>query len=185
MGVLVARSLVGRGSAAAVLALSLGLWTMAERPALLVSGDGTLAGLMTKAGRVISKEKGGGFIAQSWLEDDGDLSEQAEAYARAGFDGPKGARQAMLGSTPVLLYAGKGAADRASEACAGGAIVILSEDWAGRDDGDCLLFDRQKLRQTGALAIFGSGTARLVVATRDWAGARLWNSRATRSRTGD
>ncbi|MCX7287953.1 MAG: ComEC/Rec2 family competence protein [Rhodobacterales bacterium] len=68
------------------------MWGMAERPMLLISGDGKLVGLDGPEGRVLSAPSGGGFAARGWLENDGDLAEQKEASARIGFTGPKGER---------------------------------------------------------------------------------------------
>lgn len=182
---MLSRGRAGQGTGAAAVALALALWAGADRPDLLVAGDGTLAGVMTETGRAISKEKGGGFVAQSWLEDDGDLAEQADAFARQAFDGPKGARRAKLGSLPVLVFSGKGSAARAAGACTGGAIVILSEDWQGGEPDDCLLFDRRKLRTTGAVALYPGEAGPLVISARDWAGRRLWNARPAGRQAGD
>ena len=182
---MLARGWAGRGAGAGAVILAFALWAGAARPDLLVAGDGTLAGVMTETGRAISKEKGGGFVAQSWLEDDGDLAEQAEAFQRLAFEGPKGARRTKLGPVPVLVFAGKGSAVQAAGACTGGAIIILSEDWQGAEPEDCLLFDRRKLRTTGAVALYPGEAGPVVVSARDWAGRRLWNERPSGRRRGD
>src|SRR5690606_30525949 len=62
-------------------AAAFGLWMQAERPALLISGEGALMGLMTPEGRALSKPRGQGFAALSWLEDDGDPADQRLAAA--------------------------------------------------------------------------------------------------------
>ncbi len=169
-----------RSASAAALALSLGLWTEAQRPVLLISGDGTLAGLITPKGRALSKEKGGGFIAQSWLENDGDAALQADAFARAAFQGPKGSVAASFGDRKVWVFAGKGSAARAAPACKEGALVILSEDWGSADGKGCLILDRRALRRTGALALYGQSGNYVFVSAREWAGKRLWNYRPRR-----
>lgn len=168
-----------RGGGLAGLALAFGLWAGAERPVLLISGDGTLVGLMTDGGRVLSKEKGGGFIAKSWLEDDGDTSDQVTSAARPGFTGKKGDLSAQLAQREVRIFAGKGGAGRAVGSCVEGSLVILSEDWAG-GEGDCLIFDRKALAASGAVAVYaGDGQLRLVSA-KTVAGDRLWNRRPAR-----
>ncbi len=170
-----------RSAGLAGLALTFGLWMGGERPALLISGDGTLVGLMTDAGRALSKEKGGGFIAKNWLEDDGDPSDQIAAAARAGFTGKKGDLTALLDGREIRVFAGKGGAGRAAGSCADGALVVLSEDWVG-EAGDCLLFDRKALAASGAVAVYaGEGDLRLVGA-KDEAGERLWNRRPVQRR---
>lgn len=173
---LVARLLWLRGVGVAGLAAALILWFGAERPALLVASDGSIAGIMGPQGRALSKARGAGFVAKSWMEDDGDLVLQEDAFARPGFHGGNGVQTADLSGIPVLLFTGKGAAGRAGDACAGGALLILSEDWAG-GDGDCKIFDAAKLRETGAISIY-AGTAGLRILTaREVAGDRLWNQR--------
>ena len=169
-----------RCASSAALALSLALWTEAQRPVLLISGDGTLAGLMTPKGRALSKEKGGGFIAQSWLENDGDAVLQADAFARAAFQGPKGAVTASFGDKKVWVFAGKGSAGRAAPVCKDHALVILSEDWGAADGKGCLILDRRALRRTGALALYGQSGSYVFVSAREWAGKRLWNYRPRR-----
>lgn len=165
-----------------VAVVALGLWGLAERPLLLVAGDGTLVGLMTPQGRAMSKAKGGGFIAQSWLENDGDLSLQAEAFARGAFLGKKGALSAEIAGIPLRLFTGKGAAIRAAQACNDQAIVVVSEDFPG-PGGDCQLFDLARLRQSGALAFYADGAGLIPVTSRQIAGDRLWNRKpAARAR---
>ena len=48
------------------------IWSGTERPDVLISGTGTLVGVMTPQGRALSKERGAGFAARNWLENDGD-----------------------------------------------------------------------------------------------------------------
>lgn len=166
------------------LTLAAALWSLTDRPALLISSDGTLAGLMTEQGRALSKEKGGGFIAQNWLEDDGDGADQAAAFLRPAFSGPKGARSASVDGKNLLIFTGKGAGLRAAQSCKEGALVILSEDWIA-PIGPCLLFDRRRLAASGALALYPSGTGWKIVSARQWAGSRLWNTRPHRARDPD
>ncbi len=70
------------------IAVALVLWSMAERPDVLIASDGSIVGLNGPEGRALSAAKGGGFLARNWLEDDGDLADQGTAAARPGFDGP-------------------------------------------------------------------------------------------------
>lgn len=180
---LLARSARIGGMALGGLLLALGLWAGAERPLLLISADGTLVGLMTAEGRALSKEKGGGFIAKSWLEDDGDVADQIAAAARPGFRGTKGDLTAQVAGRTLRVFAGKGSAARAAGSCRGGALVVLSEDWAG-PPGDCLLFDRRALGASGAVAIHARAGALVLVGARESAGQRPWNRRpAARDRS--
>lgn len=170
-----------RAGGLVTLFVAFALWAGAERPGLLISGDGTLAGLMTDAGRALSKDRGGGFIAQNWLQDDGDLALQPEAFARPAFSGPKGALTATFGGRPLRIFTGKGAADRAKDACTDGAILVLSERWPGPLIGQpCRILDRSWLRHYGAVAFFADGTGLRMLTARTVAGERLWNLRLPR-----
>jgi competence protein ComEC len=158
-----------------VFCLALGLWSSAERPVLLISSDGTMAGIMGPDGRALSKPRGAGFVTKSWLEDDGDMALQEQAFARPGFSGKAGALTANIGGTPVGHYFGKGSALRAAGACHQGAYLFLSEPWQGSEPTDCTVYDLTKLRQTGAVALILRHGKLTAVHARDTAGDRLWN----------
>jgi competence protein ComEC len=74
----------GRLRAAGVLPilLALVLWQGVERPVLLIADDAGLVGVMTQEGRALSKGRGAGFAAESWLQKDGELPDQIGAAAR-------------------------------------------------------------------------------------------------------
>ncbi|MBS0563418.1 MAG: ComEC/Rec2 family competence protein [Proteobacteria bacterium] len=170
-----------RLAGAAGLAAALVLWAGVERPALLVSGDGTLAGLMTEGGRALSKERGAGFVAQNWLVADGDLAGQAAAFARPAFSGPPGAREAVVAGHRLRIFSGKGAAARAAGACTEGAILVLSERWPGPLKGQpCRILDRSWLRHYGSVALYAEADGLRLVTARALAGKRLWNQRPPR-----
>lgn len=148
-------------------------WTGVSRPALLVSADGSLLGLMTEEGRVLSKAKGQGFSARSWLENDGDPAEQEVAALRAGFTGERGTLGFDLMGRSVLHYSGRGAVDRARGACSEADIVIIAAK--AERNADCLMFDRASLARTGAIAIYVKGDNLQIVQVKDrvrpWTGA--------------
>lgn len=165
-----------------------GLWALTERPPVLISSDGALVGVMGPDGRALSAAKGAGFTAESWLEKDGDLSLQANAALRAGFDGPKGARAFLL--PPLAPTQGKegagwrgvvlsGKSADVAEACAATDLVILSPsvpELATQPDG-CVILDQELLRKAGALALWPEGTGwKLVPGRRS---ARIWMGQET------
>ena len=128
------------------------IWGGADRPALLISSDAVLVGLLGPEGRAMSSAKGAGFAADSWLENDGDLALQDAAALRAGFAGPKGNRSfAVAGLTGIHLK-GKGAAGNLAAACATADIVIIAAAVAAPPDG-CHVIDEGFLRKTGSLAL--------------------------------
>lgn len=156
------------------LVLAFGLWTEASRPALLISSDGALAGLMGPAGRALSAAKGAGFAAENWLRNDGDLAVQAEAAARPGFSGPKGARRFELAGVRGVVLTGKRGVAQAATACVEVEIVVMAGRSEAAVPGDCLLIDQHFLRISGSLALDVLGGAVRITpargAPRIWAG---------------
>ena len=151
---------------------SFALWVMAERPVLLVSGDGRLLGLDGPEGRALSAAKGGGFAAENWLQNDGDLAAQEAAAARPGFEGGKGERWFDLAGLRAVALSGKGAAAKLAEVCGAADLVILAAEAEAAPEG-CPLIDQAVLSQTGPLAIWQEGEGLRLEKTK---GAdRLWS----------
>lgn len=150
------------------------IWTMAARPALLISSDGGIVGLLTVEGRSLSAPKGGGFAARQWLENDGDPADQSLAASRSGFDGPPVARRFAFGNWQAVQIKGKSAPEAWQSACDSADLVILAA-FAPKEarQAPCVLIDAALLRRTGAVALtdLGGGQLRLDPA-RDR--ARLW-----------
>ncbi|WP_083947708.1 ComEC/Rec2 family competence protein [Phaeovulum vinaykumarii] len=150
-------AVLGRGVArSAGLVLAGGafvLWAGAARPPLLIAPEAEQVGLMTPAGRVLSRD-GAGFVSESWLEADGDVASVSEAAARPGFTGPKGARRAVFAGRALVHLTGRQAPDRLPEVCRDGALVVLAAPAPAQGPGDCVVIDRDLLRRTGALALW-------------------------------
>lgn len=163
-----------RWAGLAPVALALALWGGAPRPALLVSEDGRLAGLLGPEGRALSAPRGAGFSAETWLQRDGDGATQREAAARAGFTGPEEARSFTLGGVPGVVLSGRDAADRVAAACADARIVVVPA-WAEDAPDGCLVLDRRYLSRTGAvaLAVRGDGTIEVTPSRRP---GRAWSA---------
>ena len=151
---------------------ALALWMAADRPLLLISGDGKLLGLDGPDGRSLSAAKGGGFSAENWLQNDGDLTEQKEAAARPGFKGPKGERWFDLGGERAVALSGKGAAAKLAGACAEASLVILA-DVAETAPAGCSLIDSRMLQATGPLAVRENDAGLQFVRTKE--ASRLWS----------
>jgi competence protein ComEC len=143
------------------------MWAGAERPAVLVADTGGLIGVMTPQGRALSKEKGSGFVAGIWLENDGDPAVQLQAAALWP-NGGKGRKSWQLGEDEIVHLIGKRAVG-AFDGCTARQIVIASAPVAD-DAGPCRVFDIDRLRRTGALAVTPKG----IVTARQISGARLW-----------
>lgn len=156
-------------------AAALAIWSAVPGPSALVAGDAGLAAVRTPAGLALSKPRGAGFVAQSWLEDAGDFATQEEAAALPGFSGAAGARWAMLGDRRLWHLSGRGAAAAVTLACRDGAILVVAARLPGPPPGDCLLFDQTRLAETGALAFhLAPGGGLRIVPARDPGGDRRW-----------
>ena len=127
---------------------ALALWSLSERPLALI-GAGGIVGVMGAEGRAISAPRGGGFMVQNWLENDGDLASRAEAAARPGFvPGDGGLVFAFDGRTGLVLRRGEGAAPGA---CDRHAVIVLAEPAAL--DGPCLRLDPAAMALSGTVAV--------------------------------
>lgn len=155
-------------------ALAMALWHQTERPALLISASGRLAGVMTPQGRALNKPRGEGFVAGNWLENDGDRATQDMAAARGGFSGAAGALRVDLEGAAFVFLSGRGWEKRLEAACQPGWLVV-PHPLAHPPRGGCALIDAAYLRQSGAIAVFeGQGGPRLVAASAR-AGRRPWS----------
>lgn len=164
----------GRGRVVGVVVACAGmaLWTMSERPQLLVSGTGGLIGVKTEAGRVLSKPRGDGFVALSWLENDGDASDQQMAAMRSGFSGSKTFRSIEVDGVKIAHLTGKSAAENIDDACLWADLVVTN---VRLQKGGCNLWDPRALDRTGALAITITNGTLSSVSARKTAGKRPWN----------
>lgn len=140
----------GRLFGVVVALVGLTVWGQSERPALLVSPDGKLVGVMGPEGRALSKPKGGGFSAKTWLENDGDLALQDQASARSGFVARDLGQQFSIGEKTGLLLAPK-AEIAGRNLCELADVVIAAEIVTGTG---CLVLDSAALEQSGAVAIY-------------------------------
>lgn len=164
----------GRARLVGAIGILLGLliWPMSARPDLLIASDGRLVGLMGPEGRALSQGGGGGFAAENWLESDGDRATQEVAAKRSGFNGPREARVFELAALKGVVLLGKGAVDQLDEACAAQDLVIIAVVMDAAPEGQCVLIDQTRLRQTGALAIWAEGEGFRVEAARST--PRIW-----------
>lgn len=169
--ILVRGGLAARVPGIATVACALILWSKAERPDILVSERGSLVGYRTEQGRALSKPKGDGFVAERWLENDGDPASQLVASQRA-FPpfGAGGKNDRAL----IAHVVGRDGAQRAIEACGRHTIVVTT---AAVDEhaGPCLMIDKGFLAERGAVAIMTGEKSTIEVTTvRDPSIQRPW-----------
>lgn len=143
------------------------LWTQVERPAILISGDGGLVGVMTPQGRALSHPKASGFVARNWLENDGDSADQVSAAAR--WREPVAAPGKATAQGGRLHHVrGKRAAQELT--CRDGDWVVMNVP-APERDLPCRVIDAAYLRESGALAIRAGDIRSATSVT----GLRLWS----------
>ena len=153
--------------------LALWVWIGTPRPDLLVADTGGLIGIVGPEGRALSRASGSGFIADIWLENDGNPVPQEVAAARQGLWQDGRVVRAELSGWQILQVNGKTALAEIT-GCDGADILISNQD----DDSQrpCTVFDIRALRQSGALAMqIGPDQSLRIVTARDAAGDRPWN----------
>ncbi len=144
------------------MAAALVLWQGAVRPGVLIADSGTLVGVLTPEGRALSKQKGAGFIARNWLENDGDGAVQAVAAAR-------------WRSGSVIHLSGKRAV-AGFQGCRAGQIVVTSVPAPDLAGADCEIFDPERLKQTGSIAMYRGKSGWHMVTARELSGDRPWTN---------
>lgn len=152
-----------RGLGIAPASLALALWGYGARPDLLIAPEGALVGLKVGAQRALSKEKGAGFVATLWLENDGSVQSQAEAAALW-------PSEPHLGEVPLRVISGKRAAAQAN--CHAGEWVISNQPLP--KGLPCRTFEPVTLAPVGAVAVFLEDEGLRVLSSREVTGQRLW-----------
>ncbi|WP_410217921.1 ComEC/Rec2 family competence protein [Paracoccus sp. (in: a-proteobacteria)] len=154
----------GFGAGLSLLAVAAALWALDRRPLLLIAPEGEAVGLMTPAGRAVSKPSGGAFVISTWLQEDGDMADQKASAARPAWAGDRRDRWADLPhGWQVWHLTGKGAGERAQAACRTGRIVVASEPVALPPPAPCLILDPERLRALGAVTIEMSASGPLIL----------------------
>jgi competence protein ComEC len=164
----------GWGRVAGTIPLLLGflLWGQTDRPDVLIADTGALIGVMTPEGRALNLEKGGGFIAQNWLENDGDAADQHIAATR--WSDPS------LPGLKITALRGKRAAEGLAAGlldCDKAELIVLNADPPEGviNDLPCEVLHPRLLRETGAMALHVTKDGIQRVTARQMTGARLWN----------
>lgn len=160
-------------------ALAFILWAQVERPALLIADSGALIGVLGPEGRSLSKERGDGFAATAWLENDGAPVDQARAFGRPGLELQGRQVGAEIAGVRVLNVRGRTGLAALVD-CNGAGILVLNQRDA--EPRSCEVFDIDRLRREGAVAGYVDGGKLRLVTVRDVTGDRLWNAPDTRDR---
>ncbi len=142
----------GRWAGLAPVALGAALWSVADRPLVLISPDAGLFGVMTPEGRVLNRARGQGFAAEVWLENDGDGATQAGAHARPGLARTEDGVTFTVAGLSIAHLSGRDAEQALPRACATHDVVILAAE-APAAALPCTVIDRGHLAGTGALGL--------------------------------
>lgn len=164
-----------RWAGIAAVALSLAGWAKTERPPLLIADTGSLIGVLTPEGRVLSKASGERFVSRAWLEADGDGASPEDAHRRSGLAGGSGTLRFKLGGVAFVHLTGRGASDRVKAHCHDGTVIILGADSDGAPPGPCRLIDRGSLATSGSLAVHEGRNGPEYETARTRAGQRPWS----------
>jgi len=120
---------------------------------------------MTDDGRALSRAKGSGFVAQNWLENDGDAVDQPKAAERWAHV-PDQTVGVLKGKTAMAGFSG----------CTRGQIWVANTRFAEGTVLDCMVFSPKELQETGAVALYRDGEKYRVKTARGMVGARIWNA---------
>src|SRR5690606_15073352 len=129
------------------IAAALWLWWGAERPALLVAADGGQVGVHAGAARALARP-GAAFVAEAWLEADGDMAGADAAGRRAGVRREGGQAVLTLAGAEVVHLRGKAAAGALPDACARAALVVIAAPAPAPPPG-CIVIDTGYLKRHG------------------------------------
>lgn len=143
------------------------MWEPGHRPDILIAESGGLVGVMTPNGRALSKEKGSGFVATVWLENDGDGADQIKAAMR--WPDAAGVVQRFVSNDKEVVHLTGQKAANGFDECREDQIVVSSVSLKLR--GKCLVFDPDSLLGTGSLS-FRNGH---MTTSHDVTGHRLWS----------
>ena len=70
----------GKSIGSVAVCLALGMWATTQRPEILIADQGRLIGVLSDQGRALRKEKGQGFVADVWTENDGIKLDRRDAF---------------------------------------------------------------------------------------------------------
>lgn len=159
-----------------VMAFAFAGWAGTNRPDLLIAPEGQVIGVLTAEGRALSRDRAGSFVAESWLQADGDLASQAQAFARTGQTARSPVtRLALADGTEVIHLAGKDGLAQVSGLCHAGRIVVANSDPPRGMQGPCTLIAPRDLRDTGARAAYVQAGGLYWVNVRETGGGRHWS----------
>ncbi|MEM9969695.1 MAG: ComEC/Rec2 family competence protein [Pseudomonadota bacterium] len=149
------------------------LWSQVDRPTVLIADSGSLVGILGPEGRAVSKSRGDGFAARSWLENDGDGAEQEIAFARWDYHLGNRLHQVSSGGLNFIHATGKKATAVALSRCLTVDFVVVNAK--AIQPAGCTVYGPDQLTATGSIAIYEAHGASETITARAVQGARLWS----------
>ena len=151
------------------------LWSMGDRPKVLIDPSGQLIGILDNGLRSLNKSRGQGFAADTWLENDGDPADQKTAFAR--LSGMSEDAFVIAASGAVLPLPSTKAS--LARHCESGAIVVTTAKNAEAADAvSCVVINPDFTRLNGSVAIYVRDGKLDLVTANDVSGRRPWSMAA-------
>jgi competence protein ComEC len=154
------------------------IWFQTQRPDLLITDNGRMIGFMRDGDRALNREKGNGFAANSWLENDGDSQSQFAAAQR--YTGPVDDMEFLLSDRRVAYVWSKDIGSPGLQQRCARTDLLIAPQWPDKISGRCLTIDMKTLQAQGAIAVYLAKGGLKIESVRQTAGARLWNSKIRR-----
>ena len=161
--------LVGIG----VSVVALGLWSQSDRPVMLITDNGRMVGIETDKGRALSRAKGNGFAAKTWLENDGDGAVQSTAASRLVFD--NAVWEYAIKNQPVFYLWDKDPEPELLRTACTKSSLIITPQTKKTVDGPCDVINQTTLRNGGAVAVWVTSNGLKLQSSKDVSGHRIWN----------
>ena len=155
------------------------LWSLTERPDILITANGRLVGFMAEEGRALTRKRGNGLAADTWLENDGDKADQELAAARQTFQPDDFILE--KGGQRIGYFWGKEKSGYDMEPVCAKVDILIAPQWTTIPDGPCRFLAADFLRFQGSVAIVTGKAGAKIITARQATGARLWNSKEVRA----
>jgi competence protein ComEC len=153
---------------------ALGIWIGSSRPEILVSDTGRLLGIIENKKRALNRVKGSGFIAQVWLENDGDKAIQVNAASRS--NGFSDVMIMPLKGVKIGYIWPKKADFQTMRAMCKETDVLIAPNWDEKLSGPCIHITKKYLRYQGSIAIRINNETPYITNAHQMTGTRLWNT---------
>ena len=155
-------------------------WQDAHRPDVLITDNGRMVGLVLDGQRSLSRDRGNGFSAEGWVENDGLVFDQeilANLFPYDPDDFEIGYGDMKVG----YLWESETPQVKLDMLCDAYDILIAPKA-AIYPNGDCAFWNTRVLQRTGSIAIWHEGGVTKLKTARQQTGARLWTDYRVRRR---